>query len=260
MPSLYANTGAKRAREAREELGCVAGGPAWDLIEVVEKRGGADVVVLSLPEGVAGAYIPTVARPLVFVNGAQAVSRQRFTVAHEFGHHRLGHGSVVDDQAAISGYRHDANEVMANAFAAEFLLPRQGLTGWARANVEGPVTLEHVVRLGCEYGVSAQAARYALETARVLTDPRRCEQLDAEIEEGLHRELFRQLGLEPMEDELADAATRLPRIPSLLRASALGELLAGDIDAAGLAQRLGRSSEEVEAMLAELGLDRVLPV
>ena len=259
MPSLYANTGTKRAREARTALGCDPCAPVPDLLALVEQQGGVDVVVLALPDGVAGAYIPATGRPLVFVNGDQAVSRQRFTVAHEFGHHRLGHGSVVDDQAAISGRRRDPNEVMANAFAAEFLMPRQGVVSWAKANVDGALTLEHVVRLACDHGVSAQAARYAFETARVLTDGRRCEQLDAEIGEGLHRELFGQLGLDPIQDELADAAMRLPRIPASLRASALGELLAGDIGPAGLAQRLGRGRDAVDAMLAELGLDRLLP-
>lgn len=259
MPSLYANRGAKRAREAREGLDIADRGPLDDVLRVIEDRGGAHVVVLALPEGVAGAYVAKRDCPLLFVNGLQAISRQRFTVAHEFGHHRLGHGSVVDEQAAISGYLHDPNEVAANAFAAEFLMPRDAVAGWGRENVDGLVTLEHVVRLACAYGVSAQAARYALETARVVTQRQRCDQLDAEIDEGLHRGLFQQLGLELVRDELADAATRLPRIPAPLRASALGDLLAGDLDVTGLAERVDRPRDEIAAMLAELGLDRLLP-
>ena len=70
--------------------------------------------------------------PLLLVNGRQALSRQRFTLAHEFGHHRMGHATVVDEQAAISGkLTHDRNEVCANAFAAEFLLPRDAVAAWA---------------------------------------------------------------------------------------------------------------------------------
>ena len=257
--SLDKNTGAKRAREARAELGYTREGPLPDLVEAIEDKGGAHVVVLELPEGVAGAYVARPQCPLLFVNGRQALSRQRFTVAHEFGHHRMGHGSVVDEQQAISGQLHDPQEVRANAFAAEFLMPRDAVEGWGRENAEGAVTLEQVVLLACEYGVSAQAARYALENAGVVTDRPRCRQLDEEIAAELHVALGQRLGLHGPQDELADAAARLPRIPSALRNSAVGDLLAGSIDVDDLALRLGREPGEVSAMLSELGLDQLLP-
>src|SRR5205085_115331 len=107
--------------------------------------------------------------------------------------------------------------------------------------------------------VSPQAGRYALETAKVLTDSKRCKQLDDEIAEDLHLELAQQLALEPLEDALAEAARRLPRIPPSLETSALGDLLVGDLDVYGLATRTGRSRDEIEEMLAELQLDRLLP-
>ena len=121
------------------------------------------------------------------------------------------------------------------------------------------MTLEDVLLLACEYGVSAQAARYALQNAGTLSDARRCRQLDEEIAAELHHALGQRLGLEWMHDELADAAGRLPRIPSALRNSALGDLLAGTIDAEQLAQRLDREPGEIAAMLAELGIDQLLP-
>ena len=257
--SLYKNTGAKRAREARAALGFTREGPLPDLVEAIEDHGGAHVVVLELPEGVAGAYVARADCPLLFVNGHQALARQRFTVAHEFGHHRMGHASVVDEQQAISGKLHDPQEVRANAFAAEFLMPRAAITAWGREHVDGAVTLEQVVLLACEYGVSAQAARYALQNAGILSDTQRCEQLDEEIGAELHVEIGQRLALEYPHDELADAAGRLPRIPGALRNSALGDLLAGAIDAAQLAQRLDRTPGEIDAMLAGLGMDRLLP-
>ena len=257
--SLDKNTGAKRAREARAALGFTREGPLPDLVDAIEGRGGANVVVLDLPEGVAGAYVARPQCPLLFVNGRQALSRQRFTVAHEFGHHRMGHASVVDEQRAISGQLHDPQEVRANAFAAEFLMPRDAIGAWGRKRVRGAVTLEHVLLLAFEYGVSAQAARYALQTAGVLTDSRRWTQLDTQISAELHVELAQRLGLQAPHDELADAAGRLPRIPSALRSSALGDLLAGSIDVGGLALRLGREHEEVAEMLGDLGFDQLLP-
>ena len=171
--SLDKNTGAKRAREARADLGYTRDGPLPDLVEAIEEKGGAHVVVLELPVGVAGAYVARADCPLLFVNGHQALARQRFTVAHEFGHHRMGHASVVDEQQAISGTLHDPQEVRANAFAAEFLMPREAITAWGSEYVAGAVTLEQVLLLACEYAVSAQAARYALQNAGVLSDARR---------------------------------------------------------------------------------------
>ena len=259
MPSEFSNRGAKRAREAREALGYTREGPLPDLLEAVEDKGGAHAVVLELPEGVAGAYIARQDRPLLFVNGAQWLPRQRFTLAHEFGHHRMGHSTVIDAQAVISGHTHEPKEVCANAFAAEFLMPRDAVAAWGSEHVRGPVTLEHVMRLAYEYGVSSQAARYALGTAKVLTGEARAEQLDQEIAAGMNVEVAQRLGLEPLEDELSDSAGRLPRIPGALRGSAFGDLLAGAVDVDGLAERLGSDRDAVAGMLRQLGIDRLLP-
>jgi Zn-dependent peptidase ImmA (M78 family) len=258
VASKWSNTGAKRGREARADLGIAPAEPLDDLLTTVEEAG-AHVVVLDLPEGVAGAYIAKPDCPLLFVNGNQWIARQRFTLAHEFGHFRMGHETVVDKQVAISGYLHDPNEVCANAFAAEFLMPKLAIARWGAANLRsGEPTLEHVCLLAAEYGVSAQAARYALDTAGVLTSFKRKAQLDDEIKQELHVELFKQLGLEPLEDELAAASARRPRIPRALRDTALGDLLAGDIDTAGFAERVNAPTAQVDAMLAALGLDQLL--
>jgi Zn-dependent peptidase ImmA (M78 family) len=258
--SLYSNRGAKRAREARDGLACDLTGPIPDLMAVVEDPGGANVLVLDLVDGVAGAYIAKPELPLVFVNGKQALARQRFTLAHEFGHFRMGHSTVVDEHAVIGGVPRHPNEVAANAFAAEFLMPREGVKAWAAEHVHGQLTLEHIVVFANEYGVSAQAARYAFAGSGVLTDVRRAAQLDSEIAHELHVEVASYLGLEPLEDRLAEAVRRLPRIPPALERSALGDLLIGAIDVDELAARAGRSGDEVRDALAELHLDRLLPV
>jgi Zn-dependent peptidase ImmA (M78 family) len=257
--SEHSNRGAKRARQARAELGCSPEGPLPDILDVLEDRGGTHAVVLGLNDGVAGAYIARPDLPLVFANGDQAITRQRFTLAHEFGHHHMGHSTIVDEQAVIGGVVRDPNEVAANAFAAEFLMPREGTTAWAAEHVGGQLTLEHVAVFANEYGVSPQAARYAFATAGVLADAARAELLDAEIAEELHVQVASYLGLEPLEDRLADAVRRLPRIPPVLEHSGLGDLLVGAIDIDELAARTGRSSDELRAALAEFHLDRLLP-
>lgn len=257
--SEYSNRGAKRARETREALGYARERPVADLIEAIEDRGGAHCLVLELTDGVAGAYVAKPGLPLLFVNGVHGITRQRFTLAHEFGHFRMGHSTVIDEHVTIAGVERDPNEVSANAFAAEFLMPREATRAWGAEHVRAAVTLEHVVVFANEYGVSPQAARYAFETAGVLADGTRSEQLDAEIAEDLHIELASYLGLEPLEDRLAEAVRRLPRIPPALEQSALGDLLIGAIDIDELAARAGRTPDEVHQALAEFRLDQLLP-
>jgi Zn-dependent peptidase ImmA (M78 family) len=227
------------------------------VLEAVE-RAGAHVVLLELAPGVAGAYLPRL--PLVVVNGRQPLVRQRFTLAHELGHHRMGHGAVVDAPAALT-IRHggDQREVAANAFAGELLLPRAAVAAWGGRHVRDGVTLEHVVLLAHEHGVSAQAARYALSGAGVLRGAARERALDAEIADGMHARLARMLGLEPRADGLAGAVAALPRIPAALRGTALGDHLAGAIGVGELARALGKPPDAVRAMLRALALDRLVP-
>ena len=257
VPTVHTNRGAKRAREARDALGLGQGGPLPDLLQAAEERGGAHVVVLDLGDGVAGAHVARPGCPLLFVNGRQPLPRQRFTLAHEFGHHRLQHATVVDRPSALTD-SHDPLEVEANAFAAEFLLPRRALERWDEHREPGPITLEHVVRIAAVCGASAQMVRYRLATAGVLDDQRRIERLDSEIAEDHHLRLAVELGVRALADGLAAAQRQLPRIPAALRAGPLGALLAGELDAEGLAARIGRDPAAVQAMLANLGLDAAL--
>ena len=147
----------------------------------------------------------------------------------------------------------------ANAFAAEFLIPRAALEHWARELRPETVTLEHVVRLAAEYGVSSQMVRYRLATAGLITEPSRRRKLDDEIAAGDHLVLARFLGLSAPRDRLAENAGRLPRIPAPLRAGPLGRFLAGELDAAALAEQLGLDRAAVRRMLVNFGLDGFAP-
>jgi hypothetical protein len=214
---------------------------------------GVGVAILDLGAGLAGAYLSPNATPIAFVNGRDAPQRQRFTLAHEFGHHRLGHGQVVDEPEAMWDYG-DPDEVASNAFAAAFLMPMVATQTWAAAHVDGPVSLETVMEYAAAFGVSGKAACISLETAGVLYG-RLCTRLHAEIDQGLHR----YVALPDVADEVAAARERLPRFPRELRESALGDLLAGVIDVGTLAGRIGRSAAAVQSMLDATGLARLLP-
>src|SRR4051794_14313051 len=105
------------ARVAREELGLGLDQPVHDILRVVEETERIPVAVLSLGDGVAGAYLVRKGQPFIFLNGNQPVTRQRFTLAHELGHHRLGHGAVVDGVNEVEGKSKEPLEKQANAFA-----------------------------------------------------------------------------------------------------------------------------------------------
>lgn len=251
--SYDSNRGAQRARMAREELGLGLDGPLADVLDAVEGPGAVPVLVADLGGETAGAYKPDF--PLIFVNGRQAVRRQRFTVAHEFGHHRLGHHErkLLDTPADMAGRTHDPQEVQANAFAAEFLAPAQAVRAWWSAAQPETVDLEVVVRLASDFGISAPAALYRLTALRVLGDQARIRRLEREIEEDLHVALGRRFGLAERSDALAlTAAAGGTRLPAALRGSPLGRLFAGELSLEEAARAVGRPVAELAAALEAL--------
>lgn len=254
MASIHTNRGIGRARKARAALGLPPDQPLPDVVATLEERAGVHVVVLDLGDEVAGAYLTRRDRPLLFVNGTQPTGRQRFTVAHEYAHHHLQHGSVVDDEAALGGRVGDPREVEANAFAAEFLVPRAAVE--RRFPVRpAPVTLETVVRVACAFGVSARMARIRLATCGVLADNALRDRLDRRIQEGEHLELIERLGLgEPDDAVAAAAAAGPPRIPPALRDSPLGRFVDGGLGIADVARHIGRPAADVDRALSACGV------
>jgi Zn-dependent peptidase ImmA (M78 family)/predicted secreted protein len=99
----------------------------------------------------------------IVVNSQHPLSLQRFTAAHEYGHHVLGHAASADDEERI--YRRGGqtlHEVAAQSFAGEFLMPVQlvnytlktmGITA-RRPNLRP----RQVYQLALELGVSYTAA------------------------------------------------------------------------------------------------------
>jgi Zn-dependent peptidase ImmA (M78 family) len=253
MASLDSNRGAKRAREAREALGLAPDERIECVVELVEQRGGVPVFVLELPEEVSGAYKPD--GPFMFVNRRQAVTRQRFTVAHEFGHHRLGHRDLklIDTQADIAGaHATDAREVQANAFAAELLAPKAAVQRWWEASEHGP-GLEGVCRLAHAFAISPLAALFRLSTAGLIERPELLARLRAEIEDDLHVELSQRLGLGAHDDVLQRAHDdQRIRLPQPLQGGALAALIAGEITTEEAARRAGRAPHELAQALEAL--------
>ena len=245
------------ARRVRKELGLALLDAVDDLLVRVEGDG-MGVAVLDLGDGLAGAYLRPLGKPIAFVNGADPPQRQRFTLAHEYGHHRLGHAVRVDAPPALEGQTSDPDEIQANAFAAEFLMPRAAAERWAARNLDGPVTLETVVRFAAAFGVSAQAACIRLKTAKVVPDER-CSRLLAEIRAREHEGMVDALGIQVPDDAIAETADNLPRLPAQLQGHALGALLTGRATVRDVACTIGRPPAELQASLDATGLGALLP-
>ena len=109
---------------------------------------------------------------VVAVNAGDPPKRQRFTMAHEIGHFALGHkGDVFVDHTimnrrdARSSAAIDSQEIEANAFAAELLMPtRMVLDKVNKILAADPeISQEEIVAsLAQAFNVSEQAMNYRL--------------------------------------------------------------------------------------------------
>ncbi len=253
MASAVGQQAIEAAHEARRELGMALDVPVDDLLCTVEDDLGLPVVLLAMPPALAGAYLKRRGRGFAFVNGTHAPVRQRFTLSHELGHHRLGHDSTLDDWAALRDYEHDPVEVQANYFAAEFLAPRPAVEAWCEEHLHGEVTLESVVRVAAHFAISGPSARVRLQSAEILVDEGRNARLKDEIEQGLHLPLAGLLGIADRRDGLALAAEHLPRLPASGRTNALTAYVGGEIDVTRLAALLGRTPANLARSVDGLG-------
>lgn len=241
------------ARAARQELDLGLTGPLPDILTVVEDWAEVPVAILSLPNGIAGAFGRRRNQPFIFLNGNEPLVRQRFTLAHEFGHYRLGHLPVVDKTEAIFGKTTNLDEIQARYFAGEFLLPKPALESWLERRLPESIDLEVVARLAAAFGVSAMTARVRLEICEQVAKGPACI-LDAAISAGEHSRLHRRLGLEDTFDRLAQAQGDLPRLPSIMQEYGFKALEQGFVEVERLADALGRDPAWVEEQMAELAI------
>lgn len=119
------------------------------------------------------------ASPIIGVNSANTKVRQRFTIAHELGHLCLHEGRDliferlvrVNFRDATSSTATNEEEIEANRFAAELLMPASLLEQGLRLLIEGKPTsdAELIQRLARRFAVSQQAMEYRLATLGMLT-------------------------------------------------------------------------------------------
>ena len=94
-----------------------------DIFDVIEQSG---IWLMFQPlNNLYGAYERVGDAAGIIVNAKHPPSLQRFTAAHEYGHHVLGHTTSLDDEGHIlpEGQMLSPHENAAQTFAAYFLMP-----------------------------------------------------------------------------------------------------------------------------------------
>jgi Zn-dependent peptidase ImmA (M78 family) len=163
--------GARRALELRLEVG-LSDEPIRDLWALVRGRGVSLAFHDFGANGGDGLYRWNGQTALIAANSSTSSRlRQRFTVAHELGHHELhredGAPLLIADKDIFG--RREPVEEEANSFAGHLLMPdpaiARTLGEWQVATADPPV----VARLMQRYGLSYDAVCYRLRNARRIT-------------------------------------------------------------------------------------------
>lgn len=136
----------------------------------IARSRGIEVVLGSLEsdENISGFYFREGERRVIGVNSAHARVRQRFTIAHELGHAILHDAEGLHlDQAfkfrdSRSSLAIDRDEIDANAFAAELLMPEDEVRRAVATEDLDVNDEESISRLARHFGVSPQALTYRL--------------------------------------------------------------------------------------------------
>ncbi len=140
---------------------------------------GTDLPLLLRPlDGLLGVYLNQ-PYPGILVTTERRLSVQRFTAAHELGHYELRHQPSLDGASILRRLAPEApsatgfQEVEANAFAAEFLLPRWLIAwhckrhGWTEQTFRRP---DVIYQLSLRLGVSYASTCWTLARGNLITE------------------------------------------------------------------------------------------
>jgi Zn-dependent peptidase ImmA (M78 family)/transcriptional regulator with XRE-family HTH domain len=268
-------TGAQVAQEERRRLG-LGSAPLGDLVQLLEGEG-IRTGLVSMPAGVSGL---TVSHPrvgiFVVINRDHPAARQRFSWCHEYSH------VLLDRQAAgIVSREADRNnliEVRANSFAANFLMPEEGVRQFAGGLGKGassrvlaeifdeagvvPVDtrtepgsqdlqLYDVVQMAHSFGVSPLSALYRLRNLRLLTEAEFA-RLKALDEAGNSHRIAQLLGL-PAQDSEHHANEFARRFLGLALEAYRRDLISRT-KLLELAERVNISQEAIDNLIRNAGL------
>lgn len=129
-----------------------------------------DIPLMFQPlDGLLGAFIDN-PHPGVVVTTQRQLPVQRFTAAHELGHAVLRHSTSLDNEDILArmpfvdSARYDIQEIQANAFASQLLMPQWLIAkhmvqqAWRPADLTRPeVAYQLSLRLGASYSATCHA-------------------------------------------------------------------------------------------------------
>ena len=141
-------------------------------VETIAKKHGIEVLQQPFDEPELSGFLARQPRrrAVIGINSNQSPGRRRFTMAHELGHYFL-HGEQGQQEVHVdhtkdlqiklrgpaSSTGTDEEEVEANLFAAELLMPTRFLEKDFAAGIEFEDDDAAVAKLAKRYGVSTQA-------------------------------------------------------------------------------------------------------
>jgi transcriptional regulator with XRE-family HTH domain len=239
----------RKAEEVRSYLR-LGTGPVGDLAGLADLIG---VTVYFAPLGedlegtVSGAFLPHDRVGFsILVNAQTTRGRQQFTLAHELAH------AFLDGDVVYVGYygRREAAERFASAFAAEFLVPTEGLRAAAEGlGVTGVKDAEVVVHLQRLFRVS-----YAMMLHRLLAADLASHDDVERLRDVQPVHLAERLGYTIAPDEWHQDPDRWrlgrfpPRFLRLMRRAFQEERMS----VAGAALVTGLAAEDIEEFLSDL--------
>lgn len=268
--------GERTAEDERKRLGLGAA-PIENLATLLESQG-VRTAWIRLPEDVSGMTLrDSHVGFLVVVNSAHVWKRRRFSYAHEYAHvlldrDRLGTVSKTSERTEL-------REVRANAFAAGFLMPADGMHAYlgtlgkgfpsrprlevfdeaGTLPVEGreepghqQVQLYDVVLLAHYFGVSRPAALYRLKNLKTINDAE-LEALLKQHEAGLGERFADLLQLPKVDPGTKRLEFQRRFLGLALEAYRRSLISRGKLRE--LFDLLGFSSDELEAAVKEAGID-----
>jgi Zn-dependent peptidase ImmA (M78 family)/transcriptional regulator with XRE-family HTH domain len=273
-------SGTQVAIEERRRLG-LGSGPLADMPSLLEAQG-IRTGLVSMPAGVSGLMLsdPSVGL-FVVVNRDHPPVRQRFSWCHEYAHLLLdraqrGHVSRESERA-------DLLEVRANVFAANFLMPEDGVRQFVSNLGKGSTSRLHaevydgagvvpvdsrtaggsqdlqiydLVKLAHHFGVSVLSALYRLLNLKLITDKQfqEMKQLDTD---GVGRAVAELLGL--VETSPEENLSAFYRRYLVLALEAFRREKISRRKLIEIGSKLGVEISEIDLILAKLGLDQEQP-
>lgn len=267
--------GQRLAEEERRRLG-LGHAPLPGMSELLESQG-VRTGWVDLPNDVSGLTLSDRKVGLfVVANGVHHYLRRRFSFAHEYAH-------VVADRdrsglISQTSARDDLIEVRANAFAANFLMPEDGVRQFVAGlgkgkpsrlfseifdeagylNIEGrsepgtqTIQLYDVVQLAHHFGVSRLSALFRLRNLRLLTEAE-FEHLKALDDQGKGKQLAKLLGLTEPDHQEMRSEFKHRFLGLVLEAYRRDEISRGKLRE--LVAMVGLTADDLDQLLADAGI------